>query len=525
MPARRAARLRPARPPRAQVRVATSSAPARERSARSTRSSSSRSIASQIASGSNGASSTGPSAPNVSRIEGTSRSTTGRPQAIISVGTSEGFVIDRHRPTAALAYAWASLSGPMTPRSRYLKGIRILRASPNIAISTFGPPALELLERQQAERHRAPRRDRAGVEEHEVVAPVRRQRRVGLVVDAEVERRRLDPVALAQQARKPRRGGDRVQPERVGLLGPHALARSWRRTRARGPGRGRPARRRLRAAARGGPSATRSPGRRRRRSTRRSPAAPAWRRGRRSCATGRRRRRRDGGPPRPRPRSWLRGRAPRGRGRGRRSSCGRRCRGGTAARRRRPAATRPGVAPLSGAAPERWYSSSARGIGTRIGGAGAALEERHQRPRSLRTNASAWRPSHVWRARLACAMPGSALTALELRRVARELQALLQVRRRTARCRRAGRPSSPAERASRRAAARRGDALQRERHELRRLLPVGPAARGRQRVAAQLVQQPAVAGEQVELARGAALVVPVDEQRVARRARCTRRGR
>ena len=84
---------------------------------------------------------------------------------------------------------------------------------------------VELLQRQDAERDRAPRGRRAGVEQDEVVAAMGRQRAVGLVVDAEVEVRGARAVGLADEARQPRRGADRVQALRVRPRRPVALDR------------------------------------------------------------------------------------------------------------------------------------------------------------------------------------------------------------------------------------------------------------------------------------------------------------
>jgi hypothetical protein len=75
--------------------------PSADRRARSAGSRSRALTASASAIGSNSASTTGPSRPNVVTIASLATSTTGSPQASISVGTSEGFVIDRTTPTVA----------------------------------------------------------------------------------------------------------------------------------------------------------------------------------------------------------------------------------------------------------------------------------------------------------------------------------------------------------------------------------------------------------------------------------------
>lgn len=79
----------------------TYSNPASERSSHNSRSVSSRSSASAIATGLSFASSSGPAFPKIDSALAPATSTHGNPQAIISFGIKEKFVIDRDIPTVA----------------------------------------------------------------------------------------------------------------------------------------------------------------------------------------------------------------------------------------------------------------------------------------------------------------------------------------------------------------------------------------------------------------------------------------
>ena len=140
-------------------------------SARSARSSSSRSTAAHSASRVGSASAIGPSSPKVGEHR-VGAHVDDRQPAGQHLGRHERRVGQRQHQPDGRARVGVRPARPARARRGGGAGTActISRDSPNSAISTSGPAAVQLVHRQQRQRHRAPRRHRPRVDEHEVVA-------------------------------------------------------------------------------------------------------------------------------------------------------------------------------------------------------------------------------------------------------------------------------------------------------------------------------------------------------------------
>ena len=101
----------------------------------------------------------GPSSPNVATIASLATSTTGSPQASISVGTSDGLVSDSTTPTVAARVERAR--GRRASSDAELRCGKSRRERPRLAEQRdldARPAPVQLRQREQPERHRAPRR-------------------------------------------------------------------------------------------------------------------------------------------------------------------------------------------------------------------------------------------------------------------------------------------------------------------------------------------------------------------------------